>query len=74
MTKATLEQASRPLTERELEMLRLAADSRSNRQIAAEMGTTEQTVKNRFGKLFARLGVGDRAGACVMAVRKGWIE
>lgn len=62
------------LTDRELQMLRLAAQSLGNKQIAAAMGTTEQTVKNRFRILFARMGVGDRAGACVMALRKGWIE
>ena len=74
MTNRQLTLASRPLTVREIQMLRLAAASKSNKQIADEMETTEQTVKNRFRLLYDRLGVGDRAGAVAKALREGVIE
>lgn len=70
----TLTRPKRPLTQVELQMLQMAAQSRGNRWIAGELGTTEQVVKNRFSRIFDRMGVGDRAGAVAKALREGLIK
>lgn len=62
------------LTDRELEVLQLAADSFSNREIARKLGLSEQTVKVHFRAIFPKLGVADRAGAVAFGIRHGLID
>ncbi len=59
------------LTSRELDVLRLIAGGRSNRQIGRELGIAEKTVKTHVSNLLAKLGVEDRTQAAVLAVREG---
>ncbi len=59
------------LTSRELDVLRLIAAGRSNRQIGRKLGITEKTVKTHVSNLLAKLGVEDRTQAAVLAVREG---
>jgi DNA-binding CsgD family transcriptional regulator len=57
------------LTERELEILRLVAAGKSNRQIAGELVISEHTVRRHLQNIFAKLGVSSRAAATAFAFR-----
>lgn len=59
------------LTPRELEVLRLIADGRSNVEIARQLHVTEGTVKTHVNNLFAKAGLRDRAQAVRYAFRHG---
>lgn len=52
-----------PLTERELEILRLAADGASNKEIAAQLFLAEGTVKNHVTNILGKLGTTGRLQA-----------
>jgi DNA-binding NarL/FixJ family response regulator len=56
-----------PLSERELEVLRLLADGGSNREIAAALFLAEGTVKNHVTNVLAKLGARDRTQAALRA-------
>jgi DNA-binding NarL/FixJ family response regulator len=56
-----------PLSERELEVLRLLADGRSNREIAGSLFLAEGTVKNHVTNVLAKLGARDRTQAALRA-------
>jgi DNA-binding NarL/FixJ family response regulator len=56
-----------PLSERELGVLRLLADGRSNREIAAELFLAEGTVKNHVTNVLSKLGARDRTQAALRA-------
>jgi DNA-binding NarL/FixJ family response regulator len=60
-----------PLSERELGVLRLLADGRSNREIAAELFLAEGTVKNHVTNVLAKLGARDRTQAALRARELG---
>jgi LuxR family maltose regulon positive regulatory protein len=47
----------------ERELLRLLADAPANRELAAQLGISVNTLKTRLRRLYAKLGVHDRAGA-----------
>jgi DNA-binding NarL/FixJ family response regulator len=59
------------LTEREVSILRLIAEGRSNKEIAAALYLTEGTIKGYVSTIFDKLGVGDRTQAALYAVRHG---
>jgi DNA-binding NarL/FixJ family response regulator len=62
------------LTGRELQVLTLLAQGRSNREIARKLGVAEKTVKTHVSSVLAKLGVADRTQAAVYAVRRGLAE
>jgi DNA-binding NarL/FixJ family response regulator len=55
------------LSDRELQVLRLAARGLANKQIGRELGITERTVKVHLGNVFRRIGVADRTSAALWA-------
>lgn len=68
------EGAAGHLTDREMEALRGMARGLSNREIAAELGIAENTVKNHVRGVLEKLGVKSRTEAALQAVRHGWAD
>lgn len=62
-----------PLSARELAVLRLLADGRSNKEIGAALNITEGTVKNHMTGVLGKLGVMDRTQAALRARDLGLI-
>ncbi len=62
------------LTEREITVLRLVADGKTNKEIANALDLSEKTVKNHVRNIFHKLHVYDRTQAAILAIRKGLIE
>lgn len=56
-----------PLTDRELQVLRLIAQGATNREIAAQLVISEGTVKNHISNILSRLGLRDRTQAAIYA-------
>ncbi len=62
------------LTDRELDVLKLAAGGLSNKEIAVKLALSVPTVKVHLVNAFNKMGVGSRTEAVVEAVRQGWID
>jgi DNA-binding NarL/FixJ family response regulator len=60
-----------PLSERELDVLRLVAEGASNKEIAHRLHISETTVKTHLLHIFAKLEVGDRTQAVTVAIQRG---
>jgi two-component system nitrate/nitrite response regulator NarL len=60
-----------PLTERETDILRCAADGLSSQQIARDLRISVPTVKTHLAHVYAKLQVPDRASAVAQAFRRG---
>ncbi|MGH7419035.1 MAG: response regulator transcription factor, partial [Candidatus Rokuibacteriota bacterium] len=71
---ATTTTARSLLTPRELEIARLAASGRSNKEIAEQLFLTEGTVKNYISRIYAKLGARDRTQAALWAVQHGLLK
>jgi DNA-binding NarL/FixJ family response regulator len=68
------ERASGPgLTSREVGVLELVAKGMSNKEIAAALFLSEDTIKTHLRHIYAKLGVGDRTEAALLAVQRGII-
>jgi NarL family two-component system response regulator LiaR len=62
------------LTDREIEVLRLAATGMSNKEIAEKLSVTVRTVKAHISNVFAKMDVASRTEAILKAMREGWLE
>jgi len=62
------------LTPRELDVLRLVSRGRSNKEMAAAMFVSEETIKTHMKSLFQKLDVHDRAEAVAIALQRGLIR
>lgn len=63
-----------PLTEREREVLRLAAQGESNKLIAIDLGLSVRTVHAHMRHIFDKLGVASRTEAVIAGARQGWLR
>ncbi len=72
--RPAVEQLPEPLSERELEILRLLAAGASNRQIAGQLFLAEGTVKNYISAILDKLGVSDRTQAALRARELGLLK
>jgi NarL family two-component system response regulator LiaR len=61
------------LTERELEIARLVAQGKSNREIAQELVISEKTVKTHVSNILGKLNLEDRTQLAIHAIKKGWV-
>ena len=62
-----------PLSEREMEVVKLAGRGMSNKDIAEELSLSVRTVQAHLGNIFNKLGVGSRTEAVLYALKKGWV-
>ena len=62
------------LTPAEVVVLRLIAAGNANKQIADQLGVTEDTVKGRVKSILAKLDANDRTHAAMIALKRGIIE
>lgn len=61
------------LTDRELGVLKLAAQGKTNKEIADELCLSVRTIESHVGHIFNKLGVGSRTEAVILALKKGWV-
>ena len=62
------------LTRRELEILKLVSEGRSNRQVGQVLWVTDQTVKFHLANIYRKLGVGSRYDAARWAQEHGVLD
>jgi DNA-binding NarL/FixJ family response regulator len=62
------------LTPREIDVLRLIAGGNANKEIAAQLSLTEETVKGHVKNILAKLGANDRTHAVTIGLKRGIIE
>jgi DNA-binding NarL/FixJ family response regulator len=67
-------QVANLLSEREREILLLAADGLTAKQIGVSLGLSDRTVTTHFGRIYSKLGVNSRLGAIRAATRCGAIS
>lgn len=73
LAETSLFEGANPLSDREQQVLRLAADGRSAAAIAAEVFLSAGTVRNNLSAAIGKVGASNRAQAVRIAQDKGWI-
>lgn len=75
--KGKTKQASKTsehLSEREMQVLKLASNGLSNKDIAEQLHLSRRTIEGTLRGIFNKLGVGSRMEAVLYALRKGWFS
>ncbi|WP_291425001.1 response regulator transcription factor [Deinococcus sp.] len=62
------------LSNRELEVLRVAATGHTNKEIARDLDISPRTVQVHLANIFSKLGVGSRTEAVLHGIKRGWID
>ena len=62
------------LSNRELEVLKIAAGGSTNKEIARDLDISPRTVQVHLANIFSKLGVGSRTEAVLYGIRRGWID
>jgi DNA-binding NarL/FixJ family response regulator len=62
------------LSAREIQVLQLVADGKSNKDIGEELGLSALTVKSHLARIARKLGTGDRAEMVITAMRAGAVS
>ena len=62
------------ISPREIEVLRLIAQGKANKEIGVKLGISEGTVKNHLTNIFTKLGAVDRAQALTIAVKRQLVQ
>lgn len=62
------------LSDREMDVIRLAAKGMSNKDIADELHLSRRTVEGNLRTIFNKLGVGSRTEAVIEAMTRGWLS
>ena len=65
--------AVEPLTDREVEVLRMVAKGLTNKAIGQGLGISDRTVQGHLANIYGKLGAGSRTEAVTEALRRGWI-
>ena len=68
-----LERPSEHLSNRETDIIKLAARGMSNKDIAEKLHVSSRTVEGHLRTIFNKLGVGSRTEAVLYGLRKGWL-
>lgn len=61
------------LTESDIEIIRLLADGKSNKEIGEELSLVEGTIKNKVSKILSKIGLKDRTQVVVFAIKENII-
>src|SRR5256885_15447727 len=62
------------LSSREIEVLRLISSGNANKEVAAQLSITEETVKGHVKNILAKLGANDRTHAVTIGLKRGIID
>ena len=62
------------LTPREIQVMELVSEGRRNKEIAATLGISEETVQVHLKNIFAKLKVSERTAAVNVALRRGIVH
>ncbi len=73
-TPSTGQTHAHDLSEREMEILRLAARGMSNKHIADALHLSRRTVQAHLANVFGKMDVGSRTEAVLEALKRGWLE
>jgi DNA-binding NarL/FixJ family response regulator len=73
MASWTQEEQQRELTKREMEVLQLVVQGKTNQEVALDLGISDKTVEKHLENVYSKLGVASRVEAAVRAVRDGLV-
>ncbi len=62
------------LTTREMDVIQLAAEGLTNKEIASRLALSARTVNFHLDNIYSKLGVSTRTEAAIYALRQGWIK
>ena len=74
MEKVQMRRHLPSLSPREMNVLELMKNGKSNRAIGVELGITESTVKSHVKNILIKMGVNDRTQAVTLAVKRGILQ